>query len=259
MNPDTADHSALLEFAVSVADAAGRHTLTHFRDIELSVDHKSDGSPVTVADRETESLIIERIRDAFPDDAILGEEHGELPGTSGRRWIIDPIDGTDAFTHGVSLYCSLLALEDESGPVLGTINIPALGELVAAARGVGCHFNGVRCHVDDRSTVEGSVLTTSAYDHWDHDMLTRARDSGMKMRTWGDGYGYALLATGRAQAMVDPVLAYWDVAPLRVIVPEAGGTITTLDGDPVTGAGSALATNGALHHDVLTMLNGARR
>lgn len=252
----TPDLSNLLEVASHISDTAGRHTLSHFRAAELAVDHKYDGSPVTVADRETETLAVDMIRDRFPDDAILGEEHGEIPGTSGRRWVIDPIDGTDAFTHGVGLYCSLLAVEDQSGPLVGIINIPVFGEIVAAARGLGCHLNGSRCHTDETAALAGSLLTTSAFDHWDQDMLIRARESGMKMRTWGDGFGYALLATGRAHAMVDPVLAYWDVAPLRVIVPEAGGILTTLDGSDLHGAGSALAGTSSLHDTVVTMLNG---
>jgi histidinol phosphatase-like enzyme (inositol monophosphatase family) len=253
----TSDNSTLLELAVDISRRAGAHTLTFYRDYELAVEHKHDGSPVTAADRETESLIIDSIRARFPDDAILGEEHGETPGTTGRRWIIDPIDGTAAFTHGVPLYCSLLAVEDRDGPLVGIINIPAIDEVVSAARGTGCHLNGVRCHVDDETDLSNALLTTSGFDHWENEMLARLRGSGMKMRTWGDGYGYALVATGRAQAMVDPELAIWDVAPVRVIIPEAGGTLTSLDGGDVARAGSALATNGVLHAPILHVLNGA--
>lgn len=245
-----------LEFAVDVARRAGELTLDHFRTTELEIIRKHDGTPVTVADQGAERLMRELIGDRFPDDAILGEEEGESAGSSGRRWVIDPIDGTKAFTHGVPLYTNLLYLEDEHGPSIGVINVPALGEMVAAGRGLGCFLNGEPCAVSSRDDVVDSVLCTTGFDYWDHDMLRRTRDSGMQMRTWGDGYGYLLVASGRVEAMVDPIINYWDIAPCQVIIPEAGGRLSRVDG----GAGpldSCVATNGVLHDRVVEILGGS--
>ena len=190
--------------------------------------------------------------------AVLGEEHGSVDGTTGRRWVIDPIDGTHAFTHGVGLYSNLLYLEDDEGPAIGVIYVPVLDEIVAAGRGLGCFFNGEPCRVSDHATFEAAVLTTSGFDYWDEDMLVRARNSELKLRTWGDGYGYLLVATGRAHAMVDPVINFWDIAPCQVIIPEAGGRITMLDGTDDPHGESCIATNGVLHDAIVESLNGRR-
>jgi len=254
MNPPAS--KADLEFAEAVIREAGEFTLSHFGSMELQIITKSDGSPVTVADHGAETLIRERIAEAFPDDGIHGEEHDDVAGTSGRRWIIDPIDGTQAFTRGVPTYSNLLYLEDEFGPSIGVINLPALGELVAAGRGLGCLFNDLPCSVSTETTLDRAVMSCSGFDFWDPDMLMRVRESGMAMRTWGDGYGYVLVATGRIEAMVDPVVQFWDVAPCQVIIPEAGGTVTTVSGDPNLALGSAVATNGLLHADVRSVIAG---
>ncbi|MFN8053583.1 MAG: inositol monophosphatase family protein [Acidimicrobiales bacterium] len=244
-----------LEFAVDVVRKAGEFTLTHFRATELEIIRKEDGSPVTVADHGAEALMRELIGRRFPDDAILGEEEGDSPGTSGRRWVIDPIDGTEAFTHGVALYTNLLYMEDEHGPAIGVINVPALGETIWAGRGLGCWLNGLPCSVNDRSTLQGGVLSTSGFDYWEPEMLSGARASGMQMRTWGDGYGYMLVASGRIEAMVDPTIKFWDIAPCTVIIPEAGGTISRADGATGVELTSCVATNGVLHDQVIAALN----
>jgi fructose-1,6-bisphosphatase/inositol monophosphatase family enzyme len=185
---------------------------------------------------------------------VHGEEEADTPGTTGRRWIVDPIDGTKAFTHGIPLYTNLLALEDEHGPLLGVVNMPALGETVYAGRGIGCYCNGVTARVSDRATLDGAYLTATSIRDWSpgaFDALTRA---GAHVRTWGDGYGYALVATGRVEAMFDPVISVWDVAPMPVIIGEAGGRFTDLQGVARVDGGDALATNGSLHDDVLALL-----
>jgi histidinol phosphatase-like enzyme (inositol monophosphatase family) len=246
----------LLDLAVTFARQAGELTLQHFRQADLAIDRKGDGTPVTVADRGAERLLRELIEEHFPDDGIFGEEEGEREGTSGRRWIIDPIDGTKAFTHGVPLYTNLLALEDDEGIAIGVINVPALGETVYAGRGLGCFDNGAPVSVNGHATLEGTYLSTSGYTPWDDDCLLRAKRAGLNLRTWGDGYGYVLVATGRIEAMFDPVAELYDLAPVPVIISEAGGRFTSMDGQDGPGHGNGLATNGLLHDDLLALLNG---
>jgi histidinol phosphatase-like enzyme (inositol monophosphatase family) len=241
----------LLDSAVTLLREAGQLTLRWFRSSSLAIERKGDGTPVTEADKAAERFLREQITARFPDDSIVGEEEDDVVGTSGRRWIIDPIDGTKAFTHGVPLYTNLLAVDDEEGPAVGVIYLPALGEAVYAGRGLGCYCNGEPARVNDRDRVAGSYLSSSGYEHWTDAMLGAARSSGARLRTWGDGYGYALVATGRIEAMCDPVAALWDLAPMPVILAEAGGRFTDLDGDQGAGNGHGLATNGALHDDWL--------
>ena len=247
--------AALLDEAVALAREAGQHTLGWFGTDDLVVDRKGDGTPVTEADRAAERLIRTRLTAAHPDDAIIGEEEDDRPGTSGRRWIIDPVDGTKAFTHGVPLYSTLLAVEDEHGPAVGVIELPALGETVYAGRGLGCFRNGAPVHVSERERLPGSYLTTSGFDYWPESTLAHLRASGMFMRTWGDGYGYALVATGRVEAMVDPSAALWDLAAMPVIIGEAGGRFTDYAGADRADGGNGVATNGRIHDDVLALLN----
>lgn len=246
----------LLKTAITIIAQAGEFTLRHFGDARLTVDAKADGTPVTVADRGAERLVREALADQFPDDGILGEEEAETMGTSGRRWIVDPIDGTKAFTHGVPLYSNLLALEDDEGIAIGVINLPALGETVAAGRGLGCFRNGVPCSVNDRTSLDGAYLMSSGYSAWDDDTLLRVKRANLGLRTWGDGYGYALVATGRVEAMFDPVAELYDLAPMPVILAEAGGRFTALDGGDGPGSGSGLASNGHVHDALLALLRG---
>jgi histidinol-phosphatase len=246
--------AALLEEAVALTRQAGELTLGYFRTAALAVDWKSDGTPVTEADRMAERLIREELESRHPGDGILGEEESEKPSETGRRWIIDPIDGTKAFTHGVALYSNLLALEDERGIALGVINMPALGETVYAARGLGCHHNGAPAQVSKREELAGSYLTTCSFSDWDEAALLGVKRAGIELRTWGDGYGYALVATGRAEAMVDTEAALYDLAPMPVIIEEAGGRFTDLSGAPRPDGGDGLATNGRIHEALRALL-----
>jgi len=249
----------LLEQAVGWTRAAGELTLGWFNHAELAIDAKGDGTPVTQADRASERMLREFIAAAHPDDGIQGEEEAEKVGTSGRRWVIDPIDGTKAFTHGVGTFSNLLYLEDEHGPAIGIINLPALGETVYAARGLGCFFDGVATQVSTHDSLEGAHLSCTGFHLWSTAMFERVQEAGVQLRTWGDAYGYALVASGRIEAMMDPILAWWDIAALTVIVPEARGTITLADGSPelvADGAGnySAIASNGLLHDEFVRLL-----
>ncbi|WCO67120.1 hypothetical protein PO878_00075 [Iamia majanohamensis] len=257
--PPPADPDLVTE-AVALTRMAGEATLRWFRDASLTVDSKGDGTPVTQADREAERLIRRELEARHPDDGVLGEEEPETPGTSGRRWILDPIDGTKAFTHGVPLYSNLLAVEDAHGIAVGVINIPALGETVWAGRGRGCWCNDEPARVSEGSDLATAYVSTSGLGPWSDEAILAVQGSGASIRTWGDGYGYVLVATGRVDAMVDPRAELYDLAPMPVVLAEAGGRFSSLDGDEGDpGAGSGLASNGHLHDALLSTLGGAAR
>jgi histidinol-phosphatase len=154
------------------------------------------------------------------------------------------------------LYSTLLALDDEHGPAIGVIVLPALRQAVYAGRGRGCWVDGAPARVSTTGSLDGAYLTTSSYSHWDDAALLAVKHAGCHLRTWGDGYGYALIATGRADAMVDPSVEVYDVAPMPVIMAEAGGRFTSLDGAPGAAGGSGIATNGLVHDDLLAVLQG---
>lgn len=245
---------ALLDDAVRLAREAGDATLRWFRSADLAVETKADGTPVTEADRAAERLVRHWLDANYPDDAVVGEEETDRPGTSGRRWIVDPIDGTKAFTHGVPLYSTLLAVEDEHGPAVGVIHLPALRETIWAGRELGCFVNGRPARVNAHGTIAGAYVMASGLDHWPGGSLSAIERAGAVVRTWGDGYGYALVATGRVEAMVDPIVAPWDLAPMPVIFTEAGGRFTDFSGTTRIDGGSGVASNGLVHDALLTLV-----
>jgi histidinol-phosphatase len=250
--------AALLDLAVTVAREAGAATLAWFGSRDLAVDAKADGTPVTEADRRAERMVREALARHASGDGVLGEEEAETPGTTGRRWIVDPIDGTKAFTRGVPLYSTLLAMDDEHGPAVGVIVLPALDQVVYAGRGLGCWTTpGVPARVSATAAIDGAYLMSSSYSHWPDGDLLAVKHAGAKLRTWGDGYGYALVATGRADAMVDHVVERYDVAAMPVILAEAGGRFSSLAGEPGAQHGSGVATNGAIHDELLGLLGGS--
>lgn len=245
----------LVEQAAEMARRAGDLTLNWFRRAALDVDAKQDGSPVTEADRAAESFLRAQLADRHPADGMVGEEHGVTPGRSGRTWFIDPIDGTESFIRGIPLYATLLALRDEHGMAVGVINLPALGNTVAAGRGRGCFLNGSPARVSDRSAMEGAMIATTGFDLLRGEVAERLHGSPAKIRGWGDAYGYSLVATGAAEAMYDPIAAPWDLAPMAVIIPEAGGIFTDRNGVSDFRAGSGLASNGLLHQPLLELVS----
>jgi histidinol-phosphatase len=245
---------ATLDLAVELARAAGERTLRWFRADDLVVERKGDGTPVTAADRDAEHFLRQELGAAFPDDGILGEEEAAVAGSSGRRWIIDPIDGTKAFTCGVPLFTTLLALEDEHGIAVGVICVPALGETVWAGRGLGCWSERGPARVQATTSLAGAYVMSSSFETWTPAQLAAVSDAGAILRTWGDGYGYALVATGRVAAMVDPIIAPYDVAPVPVILAEAGGRFTDLAGTPTIEGGHGLGSNGGVHEELLALL-----
>ncbi len=240
---------------VALIRRAGQFTLDYFESADLRTESKFDGTPVTDADRGAERLIRQYIERNYPQDSVLGEEEGHSPGSSDRTWYVDPIDGTKAFTRGVPLYSNLISVEDAHGPLVAAINIPALREIVYAGRGLGCWRNDNRAHVSAHSELAGSYMMTSAYDDWPTSTLEATRRARMNMRTWGDGYGYALVATGRAEIMFDPIAAPWDLAPMPLVIAEAGGTFTDLSGERRIDGGSGVATNTLVHAAALELLD----
>ncbi|MFL6205261.1 MAG: inositol monophosphatase family protein [Acidimicrobiales bacterium] len=243
-----------LDTALALLRAAGRRTLRWFQAVDLEVERKGDGTPVTAADRDAERFLREELAVAFPGDAVLGEEEPPTEGTTGRRWIIDPIDGTKAFTCGVPLYSNLLALEDEHGIALGVINLPALGEAVWAGRGLGCFSDRGPARVSGQASLDGAYVVSSSLTHWPAGTVAALDAAGAVLRTWGDGYGYALVATGRAAAMVDPTVEPYDIGPMPVIFAEAGGRFTDITGRGGIGGGSGVASNGLVHEALLGVL-----
>lgn len=247
----------LLADAIAYAGEAATLTLEWFQSTDLAIDRKQDGSEVTVADRSAEELVRTHLAQHYPDDAIIGEEHGNAEGTSGRTWVLDPIDGTTSFVRGVPLYSSLLAVQDEHGPAVGVVNIPALGLSLTAGRGRGAHLNGHPTSVNDVDDMAHGIISSSAFDlgWWPEAALVAVAGSDLKTRTWGDGYGYLLVATGQIEAMTDPWLNAWDIAPMLTVIPEAGGRITQWDGSTHLNTGPWLATNGHLHDPILGLVN----
>ena len=255
----------LLEFAIDTVRRAGAVTLDYFQSTRLQVDAKADGTPVTEADRRAEQLIRERIADKFPEHAIMGEEFGERPGhplpgsrPPRYRWIIDPIDGTKSFVHGVPLYGVMMGLEIDQSPALGVINFPATKELIAAARGLGCRYNDRLCQVRPCPDLAQATVLASGLHAFHATGLAAGFDRLLArtriFRTWGDCYGYMLVATGRADIMIDPIAELWDASPLLPIITEADGRFTDLSGKETIYGHSALATNGEIHDQVLAIL-----
>jgi len=263
MPPILTDLQPRLALAVEASREAGRITLEYFGRADLDVERKHDDTPVTEADRKAEEHLRRRIAEAFPDDGIFGEELAERSGTSGFRWILDPIDGTKSFIHGVPLYSTLVGVQCEGQSVLGVIRIPALDECVYAARGHGAWYvraNGAprRASVSRQKSLEKALFLTSEVLSFDQTgrraVFDRLQATAQLTRTWGDGYGYLMVATGRADLMVDPIMELWDAAALAPILEEAGGTFTDWRGNPTFQAGEGIATNGFLLEEVLAIV-----
>jgi histidinol-phosphatase len=246
---------SLRSFAEDVAVEAGKVTLKYFQK-NIEIDKKEDGTPVTTADRKAEEYIRARIVAEFPSHSILGEEEGESPGKSTYRWIIDPIDGTQSFIRGIPLYTVLLALEYEGEPQVGVIHVPPLGETVSAANGVGAFYNGTPCQVSTTEHLADAWVQVTDYaelSRWRPEFAKRLLTESYSCRAWGDAYGYLLVATGRADVMIDPIMNIWDIAPLKPIITEAGGVFTDLDGIDNAMGTSALASNSMLHKEIIDL------
>jgi myo-inositol-1(or 4)-monophosphatase len=251
------DPSPYLAFATELAYRAGRLTLGYF-NAGVRPDYKPDDTPVTVADRAAETFIRAEIERAYPGHSLLGEEFGGDEAESTFRWIIDPIDGTKAFMRGVPLYGVLIGLEIEGSVRVGVAYYPGSDEMLCAAEGLGTWWNGRRAHVSDLGLERGTVCYTTYRSFERHARLgawARLNDAAYMLRGWSDSYGYLLVATGRAEAMLDPVMAVWDCGPFPVILREAGGYFGSWDGREGHTHGEGLACNAVVKDTMLALVS----
>jgi myo-inositol-1(or 4)-monophosphatase len=243
-----------LDFATEIAFRAGRQALSYFQT-GVEADRKEDLSPVTIADRAGEELLRRLIHERFPGHAVMGEEMG-ASGDSRHRWILDPIDGTRSFVRGVPLFGVLVALEIEGEPVVGVCYLPALDEMVAAGRGEGCRWNGRPARVSSVSSLENALVSLTepaTLSDMHPGFWERLKKKAGAIRGYSDCYGHVLVATGRAEVMLDPVMNVWDNAAFLPILEEAGGTFTDWSGRRTIDGGSAISTNGVLRDAVLAL------
>lgn len=250
--------STLLEAAEALAMGAGDVTLEYFGTV-LESESKGDGTPVTAADRAAETFLRREILERFPSHGILGEEFGQENPDAPIQWILDPIDGTRSFMRGIPLYGVLIGVIIEGNPSVGVAHFPALGETVSAALGEGCRWNGRPARVSGVTALaDAAVLTTDPAELLEgslgHGWRKMVREAALA-RTWGDCYGHILVATGRAEVMVDPILSPWDAAPFIPILSEAGGRFTDKDGLARYDGGSGISSNRILHEEVLELLS----
>jgi histidinol-phosphatase len=261
--PSPPEWESRLAWARQFAVEAGKLTLRYFQNPSLQVDSKSDDSPVTIADRQAEELLRDRIRERFPRDAVLGEEFGETPGESGVRWILDPIDGTKSFITGVPLYGTMVGVEFAERCHVGVVYMPGLEEGVFAQAGEGAFwFRGstapTPCRISQTANLSQASFVTSQVSTFAvrgamlaySELERRARLT----RTWGDCYGYLLVATGRVDLMIDPIFNVWDAAAIQPIISEAGGVLTDWGGIETIHGGEGIACNRKLLSEVLDIV-----
>ena len=255
MNTVSPELSDRLQFAVDIARQAGEVTLKYFQQDNYEVDLKADNSPVTIADQQAEQLLRNQIAARFPEDGIIGEEYGKTEGSNDYCWVLDPIDGTKSFISGVPLYGTLVGVLHQQQGVVGVIFMPGLDEMIYAGQGQGAWYRrGTSepqpARVSTRRSLQDAVVVTTQIDSFAkrqaqqafHDLEKDARIT----RTWGDCYGYLLVATGRADIMIDPIMNIWDAAAIQPILEEAGGTFTDWQGVPSIHQGEGVGTNGHL-------------
>lgn len=258
------DVARRLDAAIDLAALAGLRVLAAARS-GLRTDTKPDGSPVTNADLDAERFLAREVASRFPHDGFLGEEFGETHGTSGFRWIVDPIDGTRSFISGVPLYATLIGVEHAGRVVAGVIEMPAIRQRVWAGIDAGAwHQAGdgeaTPARVSTVSSLRDACSNTTSLDYFRRaglvDAWLRVQQACAASRGWSDAFGLLLLATGRVDVVVEPVMHPWDIAAALPILEEAGGRVTSVQGGPALHSGSCLATNALLHDQVLRLLAG---
>ena len=250
-----------LGLALRMADEADALTLDRFGALDLHVETKPDLTPVTDADKSAEELLRGLLVANRPDDAVVGEEFGGTAVFEGRQWVLDPIDGTKNFVRGVPVWSTLIALLQDGVPTVGVVSAPALGRRWWASSGEGAFssFNGVTRRISvsgvselDSASLSFSDLTTGWEDR--RPQFVELTDAVWRVRGYGDFWSYCLLAEGAVDVVTEPEVKLWDLAPLDIVVREAGGRFTSIDGAPGPHGGSAIATNGLLHDEVLGRL-----
>jgi histidinol-phosphatase len=251
VNPD-------LALALRLADAADAITLGRFRAQDLAVTAKPDLTPVSDADLAVEEALRDLLLQERPDDAVLGEEHGAT-GSGPRRWVVDPIDGTKNFVRGAPVWASLIALLVDGRVEVGVVSAPALGRRWWAARGSGAFADGSPIRVSSVASVADAFLSYSSLTGWEEQgrldgVLQLSRDC-WRTRAFGDFWSHVLVAEGAVDASFEPEVSLWDLAPLQVIVEEAGGRFTSLSGEARPDGGSVVCSNGLLHDAVLEALS----
>jgi histidinol phosphatase-like enzyme (inositol monophosphatase family) len=265
MSSHESPYEARLKFALAAAESAAHLILKFYQSANLAVEPKRDSSPVTEADRGAELLIRELIEQQFPRDGVLGEEFGETVGSSGYRWILDPVDGTKSFIHGVPLFGTLIGLEHEGDCVVGVCRFPALKETVYASRGAGTWWArddgpAQRARVSAIKKMSDALFCITTITGWERTGKLPAFERLCKAagltRGWGDCYGHILVATGRADVMVDPAMNPWDAAALVPIMEEAGGCFMDWKGNTSIHSGNGVSVNADLREDVLKLLQG---
>jgi histidinol-phosphatase len=249
------------EVAVALAQRAGQRALSYFAG-NFQVELKDDQSPVTIADRESEQLLRTTLKASFPRDGFLGEEYGDEPGTSGFRWIIDPIDGTRNFVRAIPIWATLVGLEHQGETIAGVIFAPALGQLWRALRGDGAFCNDRPIRVSDRTRLEDATIFYTSMSWFERagkgaDFLELIRRTQVQ-RGFGDFFGHVLVAQGSGEVMVEHGVHVWDVAAIKPIVEEAGGRFSDWTGAPRIDRPDVLISNGRLHDEVLRILAGQR-
>jgi histidinol-phosphatase len=247
----------LLEAVQEVARLAGDVALGHYR-AALTVETKPDGSPVTIADRGAEQAARVWLASRFPDDGIEGEEFGESAGTSGRRWIIDPIDGTKNYVRGVPVWGALIGLEVDGEIVAGVVSAPALGRRWWAAKGEGAYADGRPISVSKVAGIGDAFLSHASLEGWS-EIGRAAQFDALARKVWrtrgfGDFWQHMMVAEGAVDAAVEPSVEVWDIAALKIIVEEAGGRLTDLTGAARVDGGNAVSSNGLLHDDLVAAL-----
>ncbi len=245
--------------AAGMAERAAEIGLGLFNGEGLEVRRKADMTLVTQADLEIETMIRAQLRAAFPDDRVLGEEEGGPHDAEGRIWIVDPIDATSNFARGVPVWATLIALQIDGEIVLGVVNAPALGERYVAVRGEGATLNGRPLAVSEIGSVQDAYVLATRLGGMDPALRTRilqTLDEGWRDRGFGDFWAHLLVARGAADVAVEPELSIWDYAAPSIVVEEAGGRCTTIDGEPLRHGGTILTTNGHLHDEMVARLSG---
>jgi histidinol-phosphatase len=244
-----------LAFAGELAGRADTISTSYFRG-SFRVRRKDDGTPVTEADLAVEEALRKALAERFPHDAVLGEEHG-MDGAGERTWVLDPIDGTKNFAAGIQIWGTLIALVEDGRPVVGVASAPALGERYAAARGRGATLNAESIRVSNEKDLSQALLVWGSLD-WvgtaEQDAFGALAHQAGRTRAFGDFWSHMLVARGAAAAMMEKELRIWDWAAIQVVVEEAGGRVTQLDGSSLADGGSVLSTNGVLHDELVARL-----